>query len=102
MRSFTPIDDATVTLSPTTSASTSTLKKVPTGTYQVRVVNAGPNLAFVAFGDSNAATTSDIAIPSGVVEVLTIRNNPSAPETGVSAICASGSATVYVTTGHGL
>ena len=102
MRSFAPIDDATLTLSPTTSASSGTAKKVPTGTYQLRVVNAGPSLAFVAFGDSNTATTADIAIPAGAVEVFTIRNNPSAPESGVSAICASGSATIYVATGHGL
>ena len=102
MWSFTPIDDATVTLSPTTSASSGSAKKTPTGTYQLRVVNAGPSLAFIAFGDSNAATTADIAVPSGAVEVFTIRNNPGAPESGVSAICASGSATVYVTTGHGL
>lgn len=77
---------------------------------QVRLHNAGPNLAFVAFATTatgaqaaaviplGGAPTNVIPLPSGAIEVLTAGK-------GMywSAICvASETASVYVTPGDGL
>lgn len=77
---------------------------------QVRIHNAGPNLAFVAFGTTAAAAqaaaviptgpapTSVIALPVGAVEVLT-----AGKAMFWSAICAGGqTASVYICPGDGL
>lgn len=77
---------------------------------QVRVHNAGPSLAFVAFGVTAAAAqaaavvpvagtpSSVIAIPAGAIEVLTAGKNMF-----WSAICSgTGTASVYVVPGDGL
>ena len=69
-------------------------------TMQVRIYNAGTATAFVTFGDSSVtALATDMPVPSGMVEVVTV-------EVGgvpyAAAITASGTATVYFTTGEGL
>jgi hypothetical protein len=80
-----------VTLTPTTSASTSTM--ATTSGNQILVKNEGTTTAFVATGPSTVvATANDMAILAGTVECFTI--NPG--HTTVSSIRASGSGNVYV------
>jgi len=77
--------------SATISATSSSSSVNPTGNGQmVRVYNAGSATAFVAIGTT--ATTSDMPMPSGNVEYLSV-----APGTAIAAITASSTATVYVT-----
>jgi hypothetical protein len=65
----------------------------------IRVHNAGSATVFYTTGDvSVAATTSNMPIPSGAVE--TLRVPPS--HTNWAVITASGTATVYASTGEGL
>lgn len=75
----------------------------PTGSErpQVRVYNSGTTLAFIAFGDSSvAATASSIPIPPGAsipVEKFSVPFGA----THVACILASGTGTVYFTSGFG-
>ncbi len=66
---------------------------------QVRVVNAGTSLVFIAFGNSSVAATAAAGIPivPNAPESITIP----ATATHVAAIYASGSGTVYFTSGFG-
>ena len=97
---FTPLG-STVNVAATTSTGNVELSAVGhLGGFEVRVYNAGQNLAFVNFGSSNAvtaATTTGIPLAPGVPEVFTV--NPSV--THMAAITAAGSATVYATSGRG-
>ena len=105
MNSFHPIRDATVSLSATTSTGRVALGGTPrTGPFQVRVKNAaGGADASVRFGDGTvAATSADLSIPAGGVEVFTLRNLDTSPTTYVAAITATGTATLTFTTGEGL
>lgn len=104
MKPFTPASAGTSSIAVTTSSGLRVaIKQQPTGSHQVRLFNAGPNTCFWSFGDAAAtATTSDIPLPSGAIEVITLSNPSNAPTTHISAIAASGTATLYVTTGQGL
>lgn len=66
---------------------------------QVRVYNAGPNVAFVRFGPASpTAVTTDIPIAPGSIELF-----HKGGAVGTAAICATGqTATVYFTAGEGL
>lgn len=95
---FTPTG-ATVTLSPTSSSNGAAVSGLPSGANSgvLRVVNAGPNVAFFRWSNASAtAVTTDMPILPGAVEVFSVGNC-----THVAAICATGSATVYVTPGNG-
>ena len=60
------------------------------------VYNLGPNLAFVRWGvGAQTAVVTDLPIPVGVVEVF----SKGVADT-LAAVCSSGSATVYVTSGE--
>ena len=87
---FTP--GSTVNIAATTSSNSATLA----AGMVVRVYNAGTVPVFIKFGAT--ATTSDTPIPPGIVEVFT---DPSGATT-VAAITASGTATVYFTSGQGI
>lgn len=72
--------------------------------FQVRIYNAGPDTAFIHFGDSSVtAAVTDVPIPSGAIEVMSFMV-PDQVVTGayMAAITASGTATVYFTTGVGI
>jgi FtsP/CotA-like multicopper oxidase with cupredoxin domain len=99
------LDGATVTASVTTSSSDNPLLKVPTGRTQLRFYNAGSVPVFVRKGSGGVAataTTADLPIAPGSIEVLSVVNSPSAPITSIGAITASGAATLYITTGAGI
>lgn len=64
----------------------------------VRVLNAGPNLAYIRFGDSTVtATNARMPIPSGSTELFT-----KATASHVAAITDTGTATLYFTNGEGI
>jgi hypothetical protein len=83
----------------TVSATTSTAATAITGTAdQVRIYNAGSALVHVKFGLTGVtATTADMPIPSGAIEVFTIGY-----QTHVATITPSGTATIYFTRGSGI
>jgi hypothetical protein len=67
---------------------------------EVRLYNAGSATVFVNFGISTVAatTTAGMPLPSGAIEVLTV--GPGV--TYVAALTASGTATLYATSGRGI
>lgn len=86
---------ATTVLSPTTNSNGDAIAPV---NGRIRVYNAGGSLAFLRTGiGAQTAVTTDIPIPPGVVEVFSVPAN----HTHAAAICASGSATLYITAGKG-
>lgn len=87
---------ATVALAATTASASNTA--LPGECSQVRIYNAGPNAAFIRFASAalTADATVDMPIASGNTEVFTKGGS-----TAIAAICATGSATVYVTPGVG-
>lgn len=79
------------------SATTSSARALVGAGPSVRLYNAGSATVFVAFGtDSVTATTSDMPVPAGTIEVLERGAN-----THLAALTASGTATLYVTAGLG-
>ncbi len=103
MRPFAPVDDATASISVTTSSAAALIKGAPMGEYQLRIYNAGSSTAFYALGSSTVtAAVTDVPIPSGAIEVITITNPQQNPVTHIAAITASSTATLYVTTGNGI
>ena len=104
MKPFTPAPAGTSSIAATTSSGLrAAIRQQPTGSHQLRLFNAGPNTAFWTFGDGAvSATTADIPLPAGAIEVVTLSNPSGAPTSHVSAITASGTATLYLTTGQGL
>jgi hypothetical protein len=104
MKPFTPVDDATASIAATTSgADRVAIKQQPTGTHQVRLFNAGAATVFWAAGNASVtAALTDVPLPSGAIEVITLANATSGAATHVAAVTASGTATLYVTTGQGL
>jgi hypothetical protein len=65
---------------------------------QVRLYNAGAVTVFVRWGGTaQTAVTTDLALAPGAVEIFHKGSG-----TRMAAITASGSATLYVTTGIGL
>ena len=94
------LNGTTVVLSATASSPTPTAFTPRFG--RIRVVNKGPNQAFLRSGigaTDATATTSHTPIAAGTIESFTVPTN----HTHISAICAaSETATVYITTGDGL
>jgi hypothetical protein len=103
MQPFHPIDDATVTVSVTSSTARGAIKKAPSGKFALRLHNALSEAVFYALGDATVeATTSDVPLPSGAVEVVTVENADRNPITHVAFISASGTGSAYASTGYGL
>jgi len=101
MTPFLPDKAVTVTVSATTSSSRGAITFAGSkATFpQARVYNAGSVAVFVEFGSSTvAATTADMPIAPGAVEVFTLEDG----DTHMAAITASSSASVYVTAGRGV
>ena len=102
---FVANDASTVTISATSSTSTTALTSPAKGLFQVRLYNAGTKVVFVRFGTSGSvvAAITDIPIPPGALEVMSLEGNTSAPITHIAAICAATeTTTLYVTTGIGI
>lgn len=93
---FEPI--STQIISATTASSSVTFAGALKNMRQVRIYNAGSATVFIKMGQVTAtAAVTDMAIPSGAVEVFDMGNSDT-----VAAITASSTATVYVTTGLGV
>lgn len=107
VQSFQPTMGATVSLAVTSVTSRVILGGQPgpaNQRFQVRIYNGGPDTAFIRFGDSTVtATTADVPIPSGAIEVMSFMV-PDQVTTGayMAAITASGTAALYFTTGAGI
>ena len=89
----------TVTLS-VTGTTGRVARTAPTTMGVVRVVNAGPNVAFMEFGDVTIEATAAAGMPilPGSAELFAMSDI----ETDVAAICATGeTATLYITSGIG-
>lgn len=68
-----------------------------TGLGEYRVYNSGASTVFIKEGDGTVtATTSDLPIPAGAVEVLSFGS------TYIAAITATGTCTIYFTPGDGI
>lgn len=104
--SFHPVFGQTKSLSATASSGNVRMADgLPQGTFQMRIYNAGTDLVFVRFGATSAlaaATIADHPVPSGAVEVITLNNDDRNQIQYAAAICASSTATVYFTPGHGI
>jgi hypothetical protein len=78
----------------TSSASTGVDGTCP----QVRLYNSGSVIVYVRWGKSaQTATTSDMALAPGSVEVFSKQDADT-----IAAITSAGTATLYITSGHGL
>ena len=95
---------ATVRQAATNSASAAALiPGQPEGPYQVRVVNDGTTMAYIAFGGSTvAATTSDLPVPPNVPCGFSVNSPQAAGARYFSVIMASGTANVSVSSGWGI
>lgn len=96
IKTFAPAGTATATIAATAASASTALDGLSSA---VRVVNAGPNIAFIRFtrGASTALAT-DMPISSGATETFTKGSADT-----VSAICsATQTATLYFTNGEGL
>ena len=95
---FAPNSAATVTVAATTTSGSTRVALVGNGS-SVLITNAGTATAFVELGTSagTSATTTGLPVLSGEILCLT---RP-AGVTHAIAITATGTATVYVTTGDG-
>ena len=103
MIAFHPIDRATTTISASTTSARGAIAKQPSGRHQLRLTNATGQTAFYRLCDSDDdATTADIPLPDGAVEVVTVENAEKLPITHVAVILAAGSGSFYVSTGRGL
>jgi hypothetical protein len=90
---------ATVNLAVTTTSGAQALTTSLNSREEVRIVNAGTVIVFIAFGASGVTTTAAAGMPilPGTAETFEV----GADETHVAAITASGTATLYATTGRG-
>lgn len=90
---FEPNASATLAVS-TTSAEVTTLSATDN---QVRLYNGTTGVVFVRWGTTaQTAVATDMAIAPGATEVFTKNNS-----TRLAAIMASGSGSLYITTGTG-
>jgi hypothetical protein len=104
MTPFRPILNGTINIGASTSSAGSALAGAPrSGPFQVRVVCTGSTPFFLKFGAATvSATSGDLPFPAPCDEVLTLSNRDDNPITHAAAITASGTATVYLTTGDGI
>lgn len=91
---------ASATLDATDVSATQTNTQVVGGHSVMRIVNKGPNTAFLRWGvGAQTALTTDMPMLAGTVELFSKAFDVNT----VAAICASGeTATVYVTCGEGV
>ena len=103
MKPFTPADDATASISATTSSLNTPIKQQPSGAHHLRLYNSGASTVFWAVGPAGVqAALTDIPLPPGAIEVVTLANAGAQPITHIAAITAAGAATLYATTGQGV
>jgi hypothetical protein len=102
MKPFNPLDDATASISANTTSVRAAIARQPMGAHQLRLHNAGASTVFWAAGDAAvSAAVTDIPLPAGAIEVVTVTNPGAQGATHIAAITASGTASLYLTTGQG-
>jgi len=102
-KAFMPVDNATVMVGVSTSWMAGAIKGRPSGPFQLRLYNALASAVFYRVGDSSVqATSADVPLPPGAVEIITVRNADARPDTHIAFVAASGSGSVYASTGNGL
>lgn len=95
LKAFAPSGAPTAKISATIASASVAIDQ---SSAAVRVMNAGPNIAFLKFSyGASTATITDMPIAVGATEVFTVATNNVA-----SAICETGTASVYFTNGEGL
>jgi hypothetical protein len=96
LKTFAPSGADTVQLSATAASSRVAVDSLSS---VVRVLNAGPNTAYLQFGDGSvSSTTAKMPIPVGSTELFT-----KGSATNVAAICDTGNtAVLYFTPGEGI
>lgn len=98
---FVPL--GTVNIAATTTSASAALPISSGDAYsgvrpQVRLAHTGTNPGFVAFGGSGVvATANDLPIFNGNPEIFTVPSGA----THVAAIQATGTGTIYITSGYG-
>lgn len=95
------LDATDVSSTPSAGSATPAFIGGPSGGHSVmRIVNAGPNTAFIRWGvGAQTALATDMPILAGAIEVF----SKAADVDTVAAICAaSQTATIYITCGEGL
>lgn len=104
INAFYPVG-ATVSISATTSSDSVALTAYDKSVGTVVVYNAGDALAFIEFGDSNvAAAVTNYPVAPGSTQTFGVgetHTGTSDLPTHIAAITASGTATVYITSGRG-
>jgi hypothetical protein len=102
MKSFRPTMDATTNID---VGASSARVKVTSGDGEVcvRIMNNGSATAWITAGDVSvtADTTNDIPIPSGGVEVMTLKA-PDGSALYIAAIAAGATGKIYFTPGWGI
>lgn len=103
---FTPLwGGNTVNLAVTSTTGNVALPgRVSYNKLQVRLYNAGGATAFVNCGGSTvtASATTDIPIPAGAVEVMTLDFPATVTTPYIAAVTSAGTATLYITPGDGV
>ena len=99
MQAFSPVGATVTRAVTTTTANVALTTPAGSGGFDVRLYNLGPSLVFFRFGGSDVeATTAFTPLPAGQTEVFSA--GPGV--THVAAITATGTATLYATTGRGV
>lgn len=89
----------TKTVSATSTTSSAAFTGACITTEQLRVANVGPNTAFFRCGvGAQTAVTTDIPVPSGIVEMFTVG---SLVDTCAGITSGANTATLYFTKGTG-
>lgn len=104
IKSFNPTPGATVSLTAGTSTGRVKLDaNAAEAEVGIRIVNSGTDMAFIRQGDNTVvATTGDMPIMPGEIEVFNFKIPYGTTGLWVAAITASGTPTLYFTTGVGV
>lgn len=97
-QSFAPLDGSTVSISVSSSSQRVAIAK----SGPVRMMNNGTATVWVRCGDNTVvASTSDIPVPAGAIEVLSF-NRPRVDDLNCAAIAAGSTGIIYFTPGIGI
>ena len=100
---FTPIDDANVAISASTTSARAAIARQPSGKHQLRLVNASTTpVRYKVGGSGVTASAASPLLPAGAVEVITVSNSDANPQGYVAAVTDSGTATLEFCAGAGL
>lgn len=97
------LEDATSTVTATTSSQAVAILRRPSGRFQIRIYNGHTVAIYIRKGTSIVvATATDMPIAPGSVEVLTINNADQSTITHIGVLAASTSGPISITTGDGI